>query len=114
MGYSENIYFYMKKSSALILSSLWEDPGFVIIEAAMCNTFVISSDCKNGPTEFLENGQGGLLYKSNEKTFLSNAINDFVKMSNEEVLKKKIKAKKNCYNYTLARHFFLLSKILNS
>lgn len=114
MGYSENIYFYMKKSSALILSSLWEDPGFVIIEAAMCNTFVISSDCKNGPTEFLENGQGGLLYKSNEKNFLSKAINDFVKMSNEEVLKKKIKAKKNCYNYTLARHFFLLSKILNS
>ena len=49
MGYSENIYYFMKRAKAFILSSLWEDPGFVIIESAMNNLFVISSDCKNGP-----------------------------------------------------------------
>ena len=49
MGYSKNIYNYMKNAKAFILSSLWEDPGFVLIEAAMCNLFIISSDCKNGP-----------------------------------------------------------------
>ena len=38
-------YFHMKNSKAFILS-LWEDPGFVIIEAALCNLIVISSDCK--------------------------------------------------------------------
>jgi glycosyltransferase involved in cell wall biosynthesis len=53
MGYSEPIYYYMKNAEALILSSLWEDPGFVLIEAAFCNLFIISSNCKNGPTEFL-------------------------------------------------------------
>ena len=46
----------MIRSNALILSSLWEDPGFVMIEAALCNSYIISSDCKNGPREFLLNG----------------------------------------------------------
>ena len=46
MGYTDNIYYYMKQSKAFILSSLWEDPGFVMIEAALCNSLVISSDCK--------------------------------------------------------------------
>ena len=49
MGFNNNIYPYMKKAKAFILSSFNEDPGFVIIEAALSNLFVISSDCKNGP-----------------------------------------------------------------
>ena len=64
-GHTQNIYKYMLKSKAFILSSLWEDPGFVMIESAMCNLFVISSDCKNGPKEFLINGKAGLIFKSN-------------------------------------------------
>ena len=47
--YTNNIYKYMKASKSFILSSLWEEVGFVIVEAALCNSFVISSDCKNGP-----------------------------------------------------------------
>ena len=30
-----------------------EDPGFVMIEAAAVDTFVISSDCSSGPKEFI-------------------------------------------------------------
>ena len=29
MGFNNNIYSYMKKAKAFILSSLWEDPGFM-------------------------------------------------------------------------------------
>ena len=60
----------MKKAQAFILSSLWEDPGFVIIESALCNLLVISSDCKNGPREFLLDGKAGFLYKTNKKNDL--------------------------------------------
>ena len=67
MGFSENIFSYMKKADAFILSSLWEDPGFVLIEAAFCNLFIISSDCKNGPKEILLNGKGGILFKKIKK-----------------------------------------------
>ena len=79
-GYTENIYKYMLKSKAFILSSLWEDPGFVMIESAMCNLFVISSNCKNGPKEFLLNGKAGLIFKSNVEDELFNKLDEFKKL----------------------------------
>ena len=34
IGYTENIFSYMKNCKCFLLPSLWEDPGFVLIEAA--------------------------------------------------------------------------------
>ena len=34
---------------------LWEDPGFVLVEAALAGTSIISSKCPNGPEEILQN-----------------------------------------------------------
>ena len=42
----------MKDAESFILSSKWEEMGFVIIEAAFSNLYLISSDCPNGPKEF--------------------------------------------------------------
>ena len=50
----------MKNSNAFILPSLWEEIGFVIVEAALCNTSIISSNCKNGPVEILDNNMENL------------------------------------------------------
>ena len=36
VGHVQNIYPYFKKSNGFILTSLWEDPGFVLIEASYC------------------------------------------------------------------------------
>lgn len=111
MGYSDQIYQYMRNAKAFILSSLWEDPGFVMVEAAMCNLLIISSDCKNGPSEFLSYGKGGILFKSNEKGALKKALNHFL---NEEKISKnkKILTKKMCLKYTLFRHFKSFNKSL--
>ena len=49
----------------LVSTSLWEDPGFVLVEALFSNTIVISSDCPNGPREVLDNGEAGYLFKIN-------------------------------------------------
>ena len=112
-GYSDDIYFHMKNSKAFILSSLWEDPGFVIIEAALCNLFVISSDCKNGPEEFLYNGKAGILFKSNSKNALFDSLIKFLNYD-EKLNKMKILAKKNSSQYTLFRHYGILKSILSS
>tara|TARA_E500000178_G_C17028995_1_gene759523 strand:- start:2659 stop:3798 length:1140 start_codon:yes stop_codon:yes gene_type:complete len=112
MGFSENIYSYMKKAEAFILSSLWEDPGFVIVEAALCNLFVISSDCKNGPKEFLLNGEAGILYTTNQKQELKNSLENFQKLSVDKLNSMKIKAKKNCKKYSLLRHHNYFKEIL--
>mgnify|MGYP001261584847 FL=1 len=111
MGFSENLFNYMRKAEAFILSSLWEEPGFVIVEAAMCNLFVISSDCKNGPSEFLQNGRSGFLYKSNIKHALKDKLEEFSEFKNN-LKEKRINAKKNCLKYTMFRHSLELKKIL--
>ena len=54
IGFKNNIFNYMKHSQGFILSSLWEDPGFVLIEAAFCRSPVITSDCHSGPKEIIE------------------------------------------------------------
>ena len=56
----KNIYSYFIKIKSNNYCTLWEDPGAVMIEAAFCNIPIISSDCKNGTTEFLMNSRGGL------------------------------------------------------
>lgn len=105
MGYSENIYYYMKKAKALVLSSLWEDPGFVIIKSAMNDLFVISSDCKNGPKEFLDFGKKGILYEFNKKNALKNALKKFTALTMNEKKLITILAKKSCMPYSLFRHY---------
>ena len=46
LGYKKNVFKYLKKSIAFILTSEWEDPGFVLIESAATQTTIISSNCK--------------------------------------------------------------------
>ena len=111
-GYVKNIFSYMKNSDLFVLSSLWEDPGFVIIEAAFSNLFVISSNCPNGPKEILDNGRGGILFKSNEEGALLNSFIEFDKLSSDERVYKKVILKKNISKYTIFKHFKTLETIL--
>ena len=57
----------MRKSEIFVLSSLWEEVGFVIVEAALNNLYVISSDCPNGPREFLNDGKMEFYFKTTLK-----------------------------------------------
>ena len=113
IGHTSNVYYFMKRASAFILSSLWEEVGFVIVEAAASNLSIISSDCKNGPKEFLSYGEGGLLFNSNKKQALYNSLLLFMNTNEAEILKKKIKAKKNSLKFTMFRHQIQLKKFLN-
>ena len=111
IGHVDNVYKYFKYGDLFILSSKWEEVGFVIVEAAMSNLFVISSDCPNGPTEFLEKGKNGILFKNNQKGELKNALDKFVELDGK--LKMRINLKKNSNKYTMFKHHIILSKILS-
>jgi len=109
-GYVENVFKYFKNGEAFILSSLWEEVGFVMVEAALTNLFIISSNCPNGPTEFLSDGKHGILFESNKKGELSNSL---IKYANLKGVKKhKFEIKKNTKQYTKYRHFQKLNDIL--
>ena len=112
LGHVNNVYKYMKISDIFILSSIWEEVGFVIVEAALSNLFVISSNCPNGPKEFLDYGNNGNLYMSDKKDALFESLNKFI--SDKEVNSKKISAKKSCLKYTRLRHFKKFENIIET
>ncbi len=112
LGYKKNPYPFISKAKAVLSSSLWEDPGAVMIEAAFCNKIVISSDCISGPKEFLLDGKGGYLFKNNNLNSFVKTINDFLQDNNHNILLKKINAKKNSKKYTLFNHFKQLDALL--
>ena len=113
LGHRKDIYNIMRKSDVFVLSSLWEEMGFVIVEAAMNNLYVISSDCPNGPREFLNDGKNGILFSSNKKNSLKESLEKYVEMANEEKFKNKVQLKKNAKKFTKFRHFKILNKILS-
>ena len=73
-GFLENPYVYMAKASVVVLSSAWEGFGNVIAEAMACGTPVVSTDCKSGPAEILENGKYGELVPVGDVEELARAI----------------------------------------
>ena len=109
-GYVDNVYKYFRHGDLFVLSSKWEEVGFVIVEAAMSNLFVISSDCPNGPSEFLNYGNNGILFKNNESGELSKALTKFINLNKKNNMK--LKLKKNANKYTMFKHFKVLNKIL--
>ncbi len=111
-GYVDNVYKYFKHGDLFVLSSKWEEVGFVIVEAALSNLFVISSDCPNGPSEFLNYGKNGILFKNNQKGALSKALENFVSLSGKQNMK--IKLKKNSDKYTMFKHLKVFNKILSN
>ena len=112
IGFKTNIYDYLKVSKFFILSSLWEDPGFVIVEAAACNTTIISSDCPSGPKEFLKNGKGGFLFKNNSVIDLSNKIKEAIESDPKEIFLKKKNAKLQSRKYSIFNHAKKLEYLL--
>ena len=111
-GYKSNVYEYLVNSEAFILSSLWEDPGFVLVEAAYANTSIISSDCNNGPLEILDNGKNGFLFKSNNKEDFLKIFWNFKKTDPKSIYRKKINSKKMSKKYSLFNHYLKLKEII--
>ena len=113
LGYQKNVYKYLLNSDCFILTSLWEDPGFVILEAALCNTLIISSNCPNGPSEILSNGQNGFLFQNNNLLDLLSKFDEFKNSTEDELNKKKFFAKKQIKKFTQLAHFKSLKSIIN-
>ena len=91
---------------------MYENPGHVLIEAAICNCPIISSDCPTGPAEFLSYGKAGYLFELNNESDLVKKIENFIHQSEGEKIQKMILAKKNSINYTIFRHYLSLKKII--
>lgn len=112
LNYKKNIFYYIKKAKAVIIPSLWEDPGFVMIESAYLKKIVICSDCPSGPKEFIGKNKGGFLFKSNSLTSLINSFENFFNSSKADLNKKIQFAKKQSKIYSIENHTKIISRYL--
>ena len=74
-GYITNPYPFMKKAALFVLTSRFEGFGNVVAEALACGCNVVSTDCKSGPSEILDNGKYGALAKVGNPEDIANTIN---------------------------------------
>ena len=110
LGFRENVYSYIKKSSAIISCALYEDPGFALIEASYMRKKIISSLVSNGPIEMHNHSNMGYFFESNN-------VDDFVEKivfsENDPNSKVKIKnALMFAKNFSLYSHFKNLNNLI--
>lgn len=98
LGHQENPFKYIKNADIFVLASTKEGFPNVLVEAMLCKTPVISTDCISGPREILapnsdinyqlsnniEYAKNGILYPVNQHDSLIKAISTLI---NNEVKK---------------------------
>ena len=112
IGFKKNIFKYLKNCEGFILSSLWEDPGFVLVEAAFSRTPIFSSNCINGPKELIVDNFNGILFESNN---IDDFVNKFEKFNNidKQSNKMTLNSLKMSRKFTLFNHYKKFNYLLN-
>jgi len=73
-GHLDNPFPALKHARFLVLSSVWEGFGLVLLEAMALALPVISTDCPSGPSEILEGGRSGILTPVGDEEALASRI----------------------------------------
>ena len=73
-GFRGNPFAYMSKSNVFVLSSRYEGFPNVLPEAMASGTPVVSTDCRSGPREILEDGKWGRLVPVGDWRSMAEAI----------------------------------------
>ncbi len=110
LGYVKNIYPYFVNSKGFILSSLWEDPGFVLVEASFCKTPVLSSNAWPGPVELIKDKYNGILFENDN---IESLVSRFEIFKNFDKNSLKINNLKESKKFTQFNHYLKLNKLLS-
>jgi glycosyltransferase involved in cell wall biosynthesis len=110
LGFKKNVYNYIFRSKAIISCSLYEDPGFVLLESAFLRKKIITSIVNNGPLEMYQTGNLCYFFKSNDELDL---VNQIILSENEDSKNMTLNALKYSKKFTSYNHYKTLSKLLS-
>ena len=104
------VYNYINKSTALISTALYEDPGFALIESCYMRKKIITSLVDNGPKEMFNNSDMCYFFQSNNQNDLIEKI-----ILSEKDINDKIKISRAFYysrNFTWYNHYKTLISLI--
>jgi glycosyltransferase involved in cell wall biosynthesis len=101
-GFVANPYPYMRQANLLVLSSIFEGLGNVLVEALAVDTPVVATDCPGGPAEILENGRWGKLVPLGDTNALAQAMAETL---NNEVVSDKTQRLKD-FNIKIVTEYY--------
>ena len=108
LGNQKNIYPFLLNSLFFTITSNWEDPGFVILEAMFSKKIVLSSNCESGPIDIIKDNLNGFLFKNNDSKDFQHKFSTILDLLKKEDLKKGEilnSALKTSKFYTLFNHY---------
>ena len=112
INFQNNPYNIIKKSDVFILSSKYEGLPNVLLEAAVLKKFIISTKCPTGPKEILDNGKGGIFFKTENYKDLAKKIEFYLK--NKKKLNKKINYNfNNLDRFDFRKNLHKYDKVIN-
>lgn len=88
ISFTENPFRYLALSHVKVLSSKFEGNPNILLETACLKKLIISSNCKVGPSEILQSGKGGILFKVGNHDGLYSILKKL--NINSKYIKKKI------------------------
>jgi glycosyltransferase involved in cell wall biosynthesis len=110
LDYQKNPYNYINNCKAIISTSFYEDPGFVLIEAAYLNKLLISSNSRNGPKEMSLQKNIGFFFNPKDIMDFNNKLLESEKYDNSN---KIINSKKYVKKFSTFQHYKNLINLLN-
>ena len=87
----DNPYIFIKKSKLFVLSSKFEGNPNVLLEAQVLKKKIVSTNCKYGPNEILDNGKYGYLVSINDYKDLGLKMYRALKSKNKSITTKNSK-----------------------
>ncbi len=101
LGFKNDPFGVIAQADIFVLPSLYEGFGNVIVEAMVCGTPVIATDCPHGPNEIINSPDLGILVPVKNPTFLAKAIETLINDTNKRNLIVK-NAKKRALDFKVS------------
>ena len=115
LNFQKNPFPIIKQSNLFILSSKYEGLPNVLLESLVLKKFIISSNCRTGPREILQNGKGGFLFEVGDHKKLAKQIIFYYRNKrkcNQMLLSSLNGLSRFDYNKNLNEYYLLIKKFI--